>query len=72
MKTKVWQVKLGNPAVPGTANTTVNIRASTMLDAVKKAGKAERELCKQMEKDDGERVSPDRPIAVRFLCELND
>lgn len=72
MRDKVWEVKLGSMSNPETHNTVMNITAPTLTKAVGKAAKLERELCKEMETDDGNKVTADRPIAVRFLCKLDE
>ncbi len=72
MKTKVWEVKMGNLEFPAAATSSRNVCATTLRDAVSKAEKVERELCTQLSEDEGEKFTPDKAIAVHFLCELDD
>ena len=72
MKTKVWEVKMGNMAFPATTVSTKNVRAATLSEAVSKANKAEREFCAQMSEDEDEKFTPDKAVSVLFLCELDD
>ena len=71
MKTKVWEVKLGDPANPTKHNTITNVAATTLRKAIAKAEKAERELCAQMAEDEGEKFTADKAIAVKFLLEID-
>jgi len=72
MKTKVWQVKMGDMKYPARHGSTKNVCARTLTEAVSKAEKAERELCAQMAEDEGEKFTPEKAIAIEFLCELDD
>jgi len=72
MKIKVWAVKMGDLMYPTTFVSTRNVCATTLRDAISKADKAERDFCVQMSEEGGEKVVPDKAIAVNFLCELDD
>ena len=72
MKTKVWQVKMGNMTFPKVTTNTMNVRAATLRNAISKAEKSEKAFCDQMVEDEGEKVMADKAIAVEFLCELDD
>lgn len=72
MKTKVWQVKMGNVLFPAVAKSTMNVPASTIRQAISKAEKSEKALCAQMVEDEGGQFTADKAIACEFLCELDD
>ena len=72
MKTKVWEVQMGNMAFPAARTSTKNVCATTLNEAISKANKIEREFCSQMSEDEGEKFTPDKAISVLFLCELDD
>jgi hypothetical protein len=72
MKTKVWQVKMGDLAFPKVATSTMNVCANTLRQAISKAEKSEKALCDQMAEDEGEKITADKAIACEFLCELDD
>ncbi len=72
MKTKVWEVKMGDPAEPMKVGFTTNVTATTIRKAIAKAEKADRELTAEMRADEpGEKFTAEKAIAVKFLLELD-
>ncbi len=72
MKTKVWEVKMGDVNFPNAVSSTKNVCATTLSRAITKANKIEREFCAQLSQDEGEKFTPDKAVSVLFLCELDD